>query len=87
MGQVKNKDLLNAIRSVLKTLRMDSGLSQEAVIADIIDSKNITLNLARIETGNGNISPSTLFLLCEYYKISLSDFFRKVERVDKNLMI
>lgn len=81
MGQLKNIELLNAIRNVLQNLRAKSNLSQEAVIIDIMDSKNITLNLARIETGKGNISPSTIFLLCEYYQISLSSFFIEVEKI------
>ncbi|UPT70960.1 MAG: hypothetical protein M0D53_00655 [Flavobacterium sp. JAD_PAG50586_2] len=87
MKQLKNIELLIAIRKVLQDLRAETTLSQDAVITDIFDSKNVTINLARIETGDGNISPSTLFLLCEYYKISISNFFRKVEEVDKKLRI
>ena len=87
MGQIKNRELLKAIRNVLKDLRKKTGLSQEAVITDIMDSKKTTLNLARIETGDGNISASTIFLLCEYYKICISDFFKRVEEINKNLKI
>ena len=87
MKQLKNIPLLSAIRKVLQELRAKTGLSQDAVEADIFDVKNIVINLARIETGKGNISPSTLFLLCEYYKISASNFFKLVEEVDENLKI
>lgn len=87
MKQLKNTALLIAIRKVLQDLRAETKLAQDAVITDIFDSKNVTINLARIETGTGNISPSTLFLLCEYYKISISNFFKKVEEVDKKLKI
>ena len=76
-----------AIRKVLQDLRAKNNLSQESVITDIMDSKKTTLNLARIETGKGNISASTIYLLCEYYKISLSDFFKKVEEINKHLKI
>jgi transcriptional regulator with XRE-family HTH domain len=87
MKQIKNSQLLDAMRKVLRDLRAGTGLTQDAVITDIFDRKGTTINLARIETGHGNISPSTLFLLCEYYKMSLSKFFQKVEEVDKKLLI
>lgn len=87
MKQIKNNRLLSAIRKVLQELRADTGLAQDAVITDIFDRKGTTINLARIETGDGNISPSTIFLLCEYYKIPLSIFFQRVEDVDKCLRI
>lgn len=72
---------------VLQHLRAETGLSQGDVITDIIDSKNVTINLGRIETGKGDISATTLFLLCEYYKVPISIFFKRVEEVDKKLMI
>lgn len=87
MKQIKNIELLDAIRKVLQDLRAETKLAQDAVINDISVAKNVTINLARIETGKGNISPSTLFLLCEYYKITISNFFKKVEEVDKKLKI
>lgn len=87
MGQIKNIELLSAMRIVLKELREKTGLVQESVITDIVESKGVTINLARVETGTGNISPSTLFLLCEYYKISLSEFFQRVENRNSVLKI
>jgi transcriptional regulator with XRE-family HTH domain len=87
MGQIKNEKLLLAIQQVLKELRSSKSLTQDAVIIDIYDNKNITLNLGRIETGNRNISPSTIFLLCEYYKITISEFFERVEEINPSLKI
>lgn len=87
MKQIKNNRLLTGIRKVLKELRAETSLTQDAVITDIYDTKNTTINIGRIETGDGNISPSTLFLLCEYYKIPISDFFKRVEEIDKGLKI
>jgi transcriptional regulator with XRE-family HTH domain len=87
MKQIKNNQLLDAMRTVLRDLRTGNGLTQDAVITDIFDRNGNTINLARIETGEGNISPSTLFLLCEYYRMPLSKFFQKVEEVDKKLLI
>lgn len=87
MGQIKNEKLLSAIQQVLRGLRASISLTQDAVIADIYENKNITLNLGRIETGNRNISPSTIFLLCEYYKITISEFFERVEETNPSLKI
>ncbi len=87
MKQIKNIQLLDAMRGVLRELRAKTGLTQEAIIADIYDLKGTTINLARIETGDGNISPSTLFLLCEYYGLPLSSFFLKVEESNKKLLV
>jgi transcriptional regulator with XRE-family HTH domain len=87
MQQLKNEPLLNAIRSVLKELRTRASLTQDYVINDIAESKKVTINLARIETGDGNISPSTIFLLCEYYGISIREFFQKVEESNIELII
>ncbi|MEL1243849.1 helix-turn-helix domain-containing protein [Flavobacterium sp. DGU11] len=87
MEQIKNNELLLAMRAVLQGLRAEAALVQGSVITDILELKGVTINLARIETGKGNISPSTLFLLCEYYKISLSDFFKRVEKENPKLKI
>lgn len=87
MKEIKNNELLSAMRKVFKELRAETNLSQGAVVADIFDAKNVTINMARIETGVGDISSSTIFLLCEYYKIPISDFFKRVEDVDKKIKI
>ena len=87
MKQLKNIQLLAAIKKVLQELRAEGKLTQDAVIADVFDSKNVTINLARIETGKGDISTTTIFLLCEYYKVSISDFFKLVEEANIELKI
>ena len=50
-------------------LRTKRGLSQEDVINDT------GINIGRIESGLNNLSITQLKLLCDYYEISLSDFF------------
>ena len=86
MGQIKNDQLLIAIRQVLKELRAKTNLVQGHIITDISDSNKVVINLGRIET-TGNVTTPTLFVLCEYYGISLSDFFARVEEIDKGLKI
>lgn len=87
MGQIKNEKLLSAVKLVLKELRSKTGLSQEKVANDIKANKNLTIHIGRHESANLNISLSTLFEICSYYEISISEFFKRVEEVDKNLKI
>jgi transcriptional regulator with XRE-family HTH domain len=71
VGQLKNKKLLQCIATQVKELRSKKNLTQE----DVYNDTNI--HLARIETGKVNISVSTLKYLCDYFEISLSDFFEE----------
>ena len=73
MSQQRDKRLLQKIAITLKELRDEAGLRQ----TDVYDETNI--HIGRIETANSNLSISTLSALCKYYKISMSDFLKKVE--------
>jgi transcriptional regulator with XRE-family HTH domain len=75
MAQVKDKKLLLKISLVVKELRLHENLSQE----DVYNDTNI--HIGRIETGNYNVTVSTLSSICKYFKISLSDFHKKVEHL------
>lgn len=44
---------------------------------DVYNDTNI--HIARIEAAKANISVSTLAALCKYYKITLVDFFTRVD--------
>lgn len=74
MSQIKNKKLLKAIAIQLKELRKVNAITQE----DFYNDTNI--HIARIETGNNNVSISTLEVICKYFNISLSKFFTKIEK-------
>jgi transcriptional regulator with XRE-family HTH domain len=67
--QIKNPALQQAIAIRLKELRTEKGISQQDVYNDT------EIHIARIETGNLNISTATLAALCGYFSISLHDFF------------
>jgi len=69
MGQIKNEILLRKIALQIKELRKEKNLTQAAIFEDT------SIHIARIETGKNNISVSTLQAICEYFEISLSDFF------------
>jgi transcriptional regulator with XRE-family HTH domain len=76
MGQIKNIKLLKKMAIAIKQLREARNLSQEDVYNDI------NIHIGRIETANTNLTVSTLSALCDYFKISLSDFHKKVESLE-----
>lgn len=61
--------IMLAVARRLRQIRESKGLSQESVFIDT------DYNIGRIEVGNTNITISTLSILCNYYGISLKDFF------------
>lgn len=60
----------------MKQLREARGLTQVEVFDDT------GIHIGRLETAKVNITVSTLALLCEYYKMSFSEFMWKVEVMD-----
>ncbi len=73
MGQIRDKLLLKKIALTIKSLRTEMGQTQE----DVYFATNI--HIGRIETAKANISVSTIAALCTYFKISLVDFFKRVD--------
>lgn len=71
--QRRNDILIRHIAARIKELRHKRGLTQENVRFDL------DLNIGRIETGHNSISISTLSDLCDYYTITLKDFFDEIE--------
>lgn len=74
MQKVRDTDLLNKIALRIKALRIEKGLSQEELFAET------KIHVARIETAKVNISVSTLSKLCAFFKISLADFFKHIDK-------
>ena len=72
--QYRNDSLIKTIGKKLQELRKDKGVSQ----IDVYIETNI--NVKRIEAGTQNISVSTLSSLCDYYGISMGDFFRTIKK-------
>lgn len=75
MAQLRDEELLNQVIFKLRSLRNDRGLSQEKVLNDT------GVHIGRIESEKVNISISTLKILCDYYGISLSDFFSDTDQM------
>lgn len=70
--QWRNDILLKQIAVKLKIMRIDKGLSQETVYF------HTGIHIGKIETEKYNITVSTLSRLCDYYQISLEEFFRGI---------
>ena len=75
MTQNKDEILLRNIASVLKKLRLAKSLTQ----ADVYSETRI--HIGRIESLKANLTIDTLSKICTYFEISLSDFFKKVEKL------
>ncbi len=74
MGRPRSdKALLQAIAANLRKLRKERGLSQIDVYIDT------DIHIGRIECGRTNMSVTTLSNLCNYYRISLQDFFAALD--------
>lgn len=65
----RNTVLLQSIAAKLRELRKAQGLSQVDAYIDT------DIHIGHVESGKTNISISTLSDLCDYYEISLRDFF------------
>lgn len=70
--QRRNEYLVSRVVERLKQIRHERGLTQENVRFDT------DLNIGRIESGSHSVSLTTLADLCDYYDITLSDFFHPI---------
>jgi transcriptional regulator with XRE-family HTH domain len=68
-----NKDLLLKIAKRIKQLRDEKNISQEVFYIDT------DIHIARIETAKNNLTISTLNDICNYFDISLVDFFSGIK--------
>lgn len=68
--QRKNTILVSKIANRIKQLREEKGISQDTFFIDT------DIHIARIESGRSNITVSTLSAICDYFGITLSDFFK-----------
>ncbi len=64
--------MVKAIGDRLRELRLAKGLSQDVVYIDT------EIHIARVEMGKYNITISTLSDLCDYYGITLEEFFKGI---------
>lgn len=69
----KNNILISQIILCIKELRKDKKITLEVFYFDT------GIHLARIEQGKQDISISTISKICDYFEISISDFFKMLE--------
>ncbi len=74
LTQIKDEILIKKIALCIKGIRKETTISLDDFYIDT------GIHLARIEQGKANITISTLSKICSYFDISLSDFFKKVEK-------
>lgn len=70
--------MLQAIAAGLRDLRKERNLSQIDVYIDT------DIHIGRIERGKTNISITTLSDICDYYRISLEEFFSGIDYPKRN---
>ena len=70
--QRKNTILVSKIASRVKQLREEKGVTQDSFFIDT------DIHIARIESGRSNVTVSTLSAICDYFGITLSDFFKDI---------
>ena len=74
--QLLNINLNKRIVSCIKNIRKQKNITLEVFFFDT------GIHLARIEQGKQNITIGTLFKICDYFEIKLSDFFLLVEECE-----
>jgi transcriptional regulator with XRE-family HTH domain len=71
--QKSDHTVLRKIAVRFRELRKERGLTLDAVSFDT------GINIARIETGARNLAVATVAKLCDYYCVTLEDFFKGLE--------
>lgn len=72
MSRSLERIVLKKIALQLKKLRSENNLTQEDVYNDT------GIHIARIESGKRDLSVSSLKKLCDYFTVSLEEFFRDI---------
>lgn len=72
-AQRRNDILHERIVERLKEIRKQKGFTQENVRFDL------DINISRIEVGQHSITITTLADLCDYYGVTLEEFFKGIE--------
>jgi transcriptional regulator with XRE-family HTH domain len=72
VGRGTNKKYLIKVAERIKQLRLDRNLTQE-------DFYNDTgIHIGRVETAKSNLTIATLLEICEYFEITIQEFFESI---------
>ena len=72
MGKSRNEKLLREVALRLKVLRAERNITQETFYNET------GINISRIERAKRDISLTTLSAICNYFKISIKEFFEGI---------
>lgn len=70
----RNNEILQKIAAKLRLLRRKAGLLQKTV-----SGRKPGLNMGHLEGARKNVTLTTLERLCEYYNITLDEFFKDID--------
>lgn len=70
----EEKEFLLELAFRIREVRVNAGITQERFYEDT------NIHIGRIETGKFNISINTLYRICAYFKISVKEFFGKINK-------
>ena len=83
--QIKIPELTEAISEVIKDLYKNRGKALLDENNDYFNETGKNLGLERYTSTDHNITCSKLFAICDFFEVSLSEFFLKVE--EKNTLL
>ena len=69
----RDDEFIASVASRIKELREERGISQDVFYIDT------DINVSRIEMGKQNMNIYTLKCICDYFNISLEDFFKGIK--------
>ena len=69
MAQRNNEHIQLQLAEKLRQLRKEKGVSQQQVYNDT------DIHIGRLETGKMNATINTIYLLCQYFNLTLKEFF------------
>ena len=75
MARIKNIVAIQNIALIVKQVRKEKGMTQEALLFDH------GIHFGRIEMGKSDMTCSTLIAVCSKLGITPVEFFKKVEKV------
>ncbi|UCA61753.1 hypothetical protein KB553_09525 [Chryseobacterium rhizoplanae] len=84
--QIKIKELSEAISNVIKTLYKKKGSAILEENNEYYAEIGKNLGLERYTSSDHNVTCSKLFAICDFLEISLSDFFKLVEKENTMLV-
>ena len=73
MAKTRNIAFIKIVALRIKQIREKNGITQEVVFYDT------GINIGRIERGERDISLTSLKAICEYFDISVQDFFKGIK--------